>query len=154
MNSDLRRVIDAGDGVAGRARLLAVLPRHVLDYAVRSGQLVRVHPRVYADPAGFAKPCTRARAALTYAGRDAALSHLTALATWRLPGADPSGPVHVVVPWHKRLRATEGIVVHRRPHFAAEAPEVVRRNGLPICRVERCVVDSWPLLPRDTGGLA
>jgi uncharacterized protein DUF559 len=154
MNRDLRKVIDSGDGVARRAELLTAVPQHVLDHAVRAGQLVRAFPCVYADPARLAEPRVRMRAALMYAGPDAALSHLTALGVWRLPGADLDGPIHVLVPWPRRLRGTGGIVLHRRPRFVAGAPEVVVRDGLRISRVERCIVDSWPLVPRDVGRAA
>jgi hypothetical protein len=142
--------VDAGDGVVGRAEALAALPRHIVEYAVRGGALVRAFPAVYTDPARLAEPRTRARAALAYAGPDAALSHLTALAVWRLPGGDLDGSVHVLVDWRRRLHAVDGVVVHRRRGFVAAAPEVVVRAGFPTCRVERCVVDSWPLLPHDT----
>jgi hypothetical protein len=149
MNRDLRALVDAGDGVVGRARALVALPRHIVEYAVRGGTLVRAFPGVYADPARLAEPRTRIRVALTYAGPGAALSHLTALAAWRLPGGTPDGPVHLLVDWRRRLRAVEGVVVHRRRGFAAAAPEVVVRAGFPTSRVERCVVDCWPLLWHD-----
>lgn len=147
MHIMLRSAIDAAGGVAGRADLLGAVPRHILDYAVRAGHLIRPFPRVPADPSRLDQPGTRARAALIYAGDGAALSHLTALGVWRLPGGEPGGPVHVMVGWHRRPRAARGIVVHRREGFVCEPPDVVVRDGLPTVRVERCVVDSWPLLP-------
>jgi hypothetical protein len=154
MNRELSAVIEAGQGVATRADLLRTVPRHVLDDAAGAGQLVRVLPRVYADPRRWDQPGTRIRAALAYAGPDAALSHLTALASWRLPGGDLDGPVHLTVPESRRLRATRGVVAHRRPGFRAAPPEVVVRRGLPVCCVERSIVDSWALLPRDAGRAA
>jgi hypothetical protein len=154
MNRDVRRVVDHGNGVATRTEMLAAVPRHLIDHAVRSGQLVRMFPRVYVDRRRTGEPWVRARAAVRYAGPDAALSHLTALGVWRLPGGDLAGPVHVLVPWHRRPRASQGVVVHRRVGFAADLPDVVARGGLPTCRVERCAVDSWPLLARDVGRAA
>jgi hypothetical protein len=149
MNGDLRKLIDSYDGVATRAMVLAELPGHVLDHAVHAGHLARLLPRVYVDPARLAEPRTRARAALAYAGPDTALSHITALGVWRLPGGHLAGPVHVLVDWHRRLRGAPGLVVHRRMDFVSEQPEVVVRSGLPTCRLERSVVDSWPLLAPD-----
>lgn len=154
MNRDLREAIDARRGVASRAELLTGVPRHVVDYAVRAEHLVRAFPGVYADPARLIEPRVRARAGLVYAGPEAALSHLTALGIWRLPGGDLDGPVHVLVSTRRRPRAGHGVVVHRRPRFVAQPPEVVIRDGLPTSRIERCIVDSWPLLPRDAGRAA
>jgi very-short-patch-repair endonuclease len=41
------------------------------------------------------------------------------------------------------------LVVHRRAGFALAAPHVVMRGGLPIIRLERAIIDSWPLLVAD-----
>lgn len=150
MNRDLRIAIEAGDGVAARDELLRAVPRHVLEHAVRAGQLTLAFPRTYVDSDRLAQPWTRARAALTYAGPASALSHLTALAAWRLPAGDLTGPTHVTVPRQRRLQATRQIVVHRRCGFVAAVPEVVVRGGLPTTQVERSVVDGWSVLPRQT----
>lgn len=147
-----------------RADVLDHVPHHVLDYAVGGGHLVRLFPRVYVEPSRAAEPWTRMRAALRYAGPDAALSHLTALGVWGMPGGSGGtagrsagdtggsggGPVHVLVPASRRLRGSPGLVVHRRRGFNAGGPGVVTRRGLPTCRVEPSVVDSWGLLPPDT----
>lgn len=116
---------------------------------MRAGQLTLALPRTYADPDRLAQPGNRARVALTYAGPDSAVSHLTALAAWRLPGGDLAGPVHVTVPWQRRLRATRRIVVHRRCGFVAGAPGVVVQGGLPTTSLELSVVDGWSVLPRQ-----
>lgn len=150
MSTELHQVIEESGGVASRAALLARLPRHIVDDALRAGRLARAFPRVYVEPGRLAEPWTRARAALVYAGPDAALSHLTGLGVWRLPGGDVAGPVHVVVPRQRRLRATQGIAVHRRQGFVARPPGAVTRSGLTVCRLERCLVDSWSKLPTDT----
>jgi very-short-patch-repair endonuclease len=154
VNKDLATLLAAQDGVACRAAVLAVVPHHVIDYAARKGQVVRLFPRIYVDPLRLAEPWTRMRAALYYAGSGATLSHITALGVWCLPGGDLDGPAHVMVPAGRRPRATDGIVVHRRRGFDADGSTVLRRRGVPVCRVERCVVDSWRLLPTDTGRAA
>ncbi len=62
---------------------------------------------------------------------------------WDLPL--PAGqPLHVTTDV-RQLRADRSIVVHRRA-FRAELPLVVERQGLPVVRLENCLVDSWPLL--------
>jgi hypothetical protein len=108
----MRSAIDGGGGVASRSELLARVPVHILESAVRSGRLVRVFPRTFADPALANEPWVRAAAALAYSGPGSALSHLTALGLWRLPGGHLAGPVHVIVGDGRRPRATDGIVVH------------------------------------------
>lgn len=140
--------------MVSRAQVLAAVPHHVLDHAARTGQLSRPHPGVYADPARWSELRTRARAALCYAGPEAALSHLTALAVWQLPGGPAPGPapgpVHVLVPAGiQRRRGGPAIRVHRRRGFTVDGPTVVIRSGLPTSRVEVAVVDSWPLLAAD-----
>jgi len=150
MNRDLRALVDSEAGVVSRTRALTAVPHHVLDHAARAGQLIRPHPGVYADPARWSEPRTRLRAALCYAGPDAALSHLTALAVWQLPGGRRDGPVHVLVPaTTQRRRGGPGIRVHRRRGFTVAGPMVVARSGLPTSRVEVAVVDSWPWLAAD-----
>jgi hypothetical protein len=162
VNTDLAALLAAHDGVLTRADVLAHLPHHILDHATRSGALMRIFPRTYLDPALVSDGWARARAALRYAGPDAALSHLTALGVWKLPGGtggcarDCTGggglpdPVHVLVPLNRRPRATTGLVVHRRRGFDSAGRDVVQRRGLATCRVEPSVIDSWPLLRGDT----
>jgi hypothetical protein len=147
MPADLASLLAVHDGVITRADALATVPDHVLDRALRVGHLLRLFPRVYVPPERRAEPWTRARAALRYAGPGAALSHLTALAVWHLPGGTVDGPVHVLVPASRRPRGAPGIVVHRRRGFDLDGSHVVTRGGLPTCPVDLAVVDSWRLLP-------
>src|SRR5262249_54757694 len=42
-----------------------------------------------------------------------------------------------------------GLVVHRRKTLRLAPPDVVIRNDFPVIKLERCVVDSWPLLDAD-----
>jgi len=129
VNPQLRGLLAAGDGLLSRADVLAAVPRHVLDHALRSRHLVRLSPRTYVDPRRQDEPKVRARAALRYAGPAAALSHLTALGVWRLPGGALDGPVHVLLPAARRLRGAAGLVLHRRRGFTADDPGVVIRSG-------------------------
>lgn len=150
MNEYLRTLVQRRVGVVTRSTALASVPHHVLEHALGRRQLVPLFPSVYVDPARVAEPRTRMRAAICHAGPDAALSHVTALGVWRLPGGTLDGPVHVLVPATKLSRGSPGLVVHRRRGFSAASSGVVNRAGLPTCRVEQSVVDSWPLLDPDT----
>lgn len=150
MNRELRALVDAHDGVVSRADALAAVPGHVLRHAVRAGHLIRLHPQVYVAADRAAQPPVQARAAVRYLGPDAALSHVTALGVWRLPGGDIGPPVHVLLPADRRQVRAANLVVHRRRGFTVDGPGVVVRAGVPTCRVEQSVVDSWAILTGDT----
>ena len=47
----------------------------------------------------------------------------------------------MTAPGHRLAAA--GIHVHRRRDFRCEPPHVVVRNGLPVTKLERSLVDSW-----------
>jgi len=141
----LARDLDAGDGLLDRRA--ALVPRWAIDNARRRGELVHVFPEVYADPTRVGEPRLRWRAALVYAARgagQAALSHTTALAVWGLR-ADDALPVHVTVPAGATARTRAGVVVHHH----GGGPDAVVRGGLPVARLERTLVESWPLLTRE-----
>lgn len=144
VRSEIRHLLDRSDGVVRRADLISAVPRHVLDWALTAGHLVRVAPEVYADPAVVGEPVTRLLAALRYGGDNAALSHTTGLTLWGLP-LPPGLPVHLTTE-DRQLGADPSLVVHRRRGFRAEPPMVVMRSGLVVVRLESCLVDSWPLL--------
>ena len=130
--------------VLTRERALRTMTRNALDNAVGRGRLVRAFPRVYVVAECLDDPHVRRQAALAYAGSEAALSHTTALAVWGLYD-DATAMIHVIAPSHRRLRAAEGIAVHRRAAFAT-AHDAVVRNGLCVTRLEQSIVDSWPVV--------
>ncbi len=144
MRSEIRRLLDRNGGIVRRADLTAAVPKHAVDWALTSGQVVRVAPEVYADPAVLGQPMTTLRTALRYGGENAALSHTTGLSLWELP-LPPGLPVHLMTD-SRQLHADPSSVVHRRRGFRAEPPLVVSRAGLAVVRLENCLVDSWPLL--------
>lgn len=121
------------------------------------GTLTRLLPQIYVDATRSVDEDTMCRAALGYARHDGALSHLTALTRWGLPDALPTParpgplarPVHVTVPRSCRLRSRDGVQLHRRSGFLAKPPQVLVRAGVPVVRLERAVVDSWPLMRGD-----
>jgi very-short-patch-repair endonuclease len=67
-----------------------------------------------------------------------ALSHISALAIWRL--APKEGPVHVSVPARRRAVRGPDLVVHRVRQLAAD-----RIGGLPVTDLSRSLVDAWGL---------
>nr|MDT0662785.1 DUF559 domain-containing protein [Micromonospora sp. DSM 115978] len=124
------------------------VPRGVLGRAERAGRLRKVLPGVYLDASG-PQPTPRLlrSAALVWADGRAALSHLTALDVWGIRSAAADEPVHLTVPSDVGLRSRPGFVVHHRDGFAPEPPQALLRDGLPVTRLERSLVDAWPLLP-------
>src|ERR1700742_3718608 len=84
MRSTLLAAMRSRGGVMTRADALQVVPRHILDSALRVGSVVRIHPRVYA--VGELRDDTAAldHAALAFAP-GAALSHTTALRVFGIP---------------------------------------------------------------------
>lgn len=92
----MSELLDRHGGVATRADLLAVLPVHVVDHAIASGALVLVLPRTYTTPERACDSEIHRRAALRYAGSEAALSHTSGLAAWGM--SVPEGnAVHISV---------------------------------------------------------
>ncbi len=131
-------------GVVRRAEALAVAPRHCLDYAVRTGRLVRLAPGTYTS-SGAIDDATRKHAALRYAGDTGAISHLSALEVFGLV-VPPSVSVHVTVPATSSARTRDGIVVHRRRDFRIGPPWTTERNGFSLVRLERAIVESWSMI--------
>ena len=122
----------------------------MVEWASRSGAVVRPYAGVIADPAHWCPvpaDALRWRAAALAAGPNAALSHTTALAVWRLP-VPAQQAVHVLTSPGRRIRVA-GIVGHRRRGFTMDAPDVVCRQGVPVTGLDRGLVDAWPLLTAD-----
>jgi hypothetical protein len=69
VNGDLARALAAGNGILRRSD--ARLATGVIEYALRAGQLRRLHRGVYAAALDAAKPSIRWRAALRYLGGSA-----------------------------------------------------------------------------------
>jgi very-short-patch-repair endonuclease len=119
--------------------------------AVRGRYVVRLAPTVYALASLQRDEVVREQAAVLYAGRQAALSHTSALRRWAIFPANADGcgqlsRVHVVVPVRQRVRGTTWLAVHRREGV----PAPVLRGGLPVTSVETTVVDCWALLSGPT----
>ncbi|SCG47529.1 Protein of unknown function [Micromonospora echinaurantiaca] len=158
VNDVLQRLVERSGGVVTWEAALRVTPPWALQDACRSGRLLRLLPGVYVDarlvdgvggpPLRRVEPALARRAALAYAGGRGALSHLTALDVWGLRRQPAGEPVHVEVPAECGIRSREQVVVHHRRGFAVGPPHVVVRGGEAVTRLERALVDAWPLLPR------
>lgn len=145
MNEDLHQFLQT-EGVATRRTILRVVDHHVLERAVKSGVVTRLYPRSYALT-GRADRETRLRAAILFVDGQGALSHSTALAVWgvSVPESE-SDEIHVTVPADSGHRSAQGIHVHRRGNFRVGPPLTVVRNQLAVVRLERAVVETWPLI--------
>jgi very-short-patch-repair endonuclease len=138
----------SGQPVASRQELLELAPSHVIDHAVRRGELRRILPRTYMlTSALISHPDGLLTATLRFVGGQGALSHTTALRLWGLPVPD-SDQVHVTVPDRIQPRTIGVIVVHRRRGFSVGHPHTVVRSGLEVVRLERAIVESWGTLNR------
>jgi hypothetical protein len=145
MRDHLMAEVAARRGVITRAQALAVTPHHVLDRAVSAGVLLRVFPRTYVAALLVDDEKTLARAAALSTG--GALSHVTALRFWSLPGIARPLDIHITIGREFRKRGCPGLVVHRRHGFSLGAPHTVMREGISVVRLESAVIESWQLLP-------
>lgn len=79
-----------------------------------------------------------ARAALCYAGPEAILTGHDALQLLGLKSAQPSGPVHVLIPLRQQIRSDSNIQVERTTRM----PNPLMRKGLLTAPVTRAVLDT------------
>ncbi len=111
MSDDVAALLDRQGGVATTAQLLNVLSRSRLDTRIRTGELLKVWPGVYSG----AEPDDgiRLRGLDLRAGEPVAMCLATAAAAY---GFDTEGGVdlHVLNPEGHQLRASDGLVIHRR----------------------------------------
>ena len=142
MNRVLADLLRSNQDVVARQQALALVADHVIEYALEAGCITQLLPRVYVTAEKSSEARVRHRAALLYAGDDAMLSHVTALPYWSLPVPSTS-TVHVTVPRQTCRYSRPGILtVHR----AVNTFSWVGRGEARVSRLERAVVDSWPLL--------
>lgn len=112
-----RAVLARQDGVATTGQLVSWgMSYDRVERRVRTGEWQRLFHGVVVLHSGVPSWRQGARAALLYAGPDAALSHQSA-AYVREVLASPGPRLHVVVPHARTVRAQPGLVVHRRRHM-------------------------------------
>ena len=129
---------DRQHGHVTREQLLALgLSARAIAARVRAGKLIRVHAGVYAVGAPRRTALAKAAAAVLACGRQAALSHESALALWNL--RKWPGTPEVSAPTEKR-RA--GIRSHRSTTLAGD---VWIRHAIRTTNPVRTIVDIAPL---------
>ncbi|SFP74753.1 Transcriptional regulator, AbiEi antitoxin, Type IV TA system [Geodermatophilus dictyosporus] len=129
-------------GVARAADLAGRVDRHTVGRWVTRGRLFRPHRGVVVDPACWDDWQTRALAGALAV--DGTLSHVTALAVWRV--LEDDGPVHVSVPAARRAPRSRGLVVHRVRELVRD-----RLGPFPVAPLPRSLVDAWGGRPGGTG---
>lgn len=133
--------------MAGRGDVASRSSGDAVDWTVRSGQLVRIHPRTLIVPEAVDDWRARCAAALTWAGEGSMLSHRSALRVWgledRLSPSDRSAePIEVLVAHGRRPRSVlvSSAVIHRSRRPASTG----MRHGLSVVSLERAIAQSWP----------
>jgi very-short-patch-repair endonuclease len=125
-------------GVVARVQLVALgFDRQALAYRLKVGRLHLLHRGVYAVGHRPPSPLATAMAAVLACGRDAALSHGSAGALWRIVPRWPS-PTHVTAPSE---RDRPGIHVHRSANV-----ETSTHYGIRVTTPLRTLVDLADVL--------
>lgn len=141
---DLLAELDGHRGVLSRGHALTLVPRHIVDDALRSGAITAVFRGVYCAAERQADRDIRRRAALL-AVPGAALSHTDALAVVRLitDSATSGDDVHLTIGAGARRPGRQpGLQVHRRTAFQP----LRLTTGHAVIEPHQAVVDSWRLL--------
>jgi hypothetical protein len=125
-------------GVVSRSQALrAGLTADMIKFRVRSDRWRQIHLGVYATFTGVPGRSTQLWAAVLSAGPGAVLSHETAAELHRLTDK-PSDPLHVTVPWQRRIAAAPGVRLHR----SIRVGEItLGHSNPPRTRVEETVLD-------------
>jgi hypothetical protein len=135
-----------------RQALAHGMSRVELARAVRRGELVRVHPRVYVSHNGPLCWLERAWAAVLWA-HPAGLWGASAMRAFRgreLAGRDDE-PIHVLTDRDRRLSAPPGVVLHRSAH----AQKRIQSNlSPPRVRYEHTVLDLAESADDDLAAIA
>jgi very-short-patch-repair endonuclease len=124
------------DGVARTVDLAGRVDRHTVSDWVRRQRLHRPYSGVVVLPERWDEWPTRAMAAVL--ATDGVLSHLSALAVWRV--LPKEGPIHVSIPAGRRGLRGSGLTVHRVRSLAAD-----RLGPYPVTGLPRSVIDTWGL---------
>lgn len=132
------KISAAQEGAISRRQALACgLSRRQVDWLVRSGRWVRLHPGVFVVHAGPVPAQTRIWAAVLYAGPGAVAGGRAALWLWKVVD-EPPATITVCIPGDRRVRPQPGLVLRRMDSLAAARHPVV---SPPRLRVEEAVLD-------------
>jgi very-short-patch-repair endonuclease/predicted transcriptional regulator of viral defense system len=133
-------------GVVARRQLEALgLGRGAIAARLRTGRLHRIHRGVYAVGLPTLTRNGALMAAVLACGEGAVLSHRSAAELWGLLGG-AGRLIHVTVPGQAG-RTRPGIAVHRN---ALAAGDVTTKDGIPVTRPGRTLVDLADVVPRRT----
>lgn len=129
-------VIDISGPLVTRRQLIAVgVDYRWIRRRVEDGVWQEPYPGVlWAGRSGL-RGVERLRAALAFAGEDAALARRTALEMWQ-GSSSFSDPIEVSVPHGRAVRRADGVVVHQRLDHV-----LWQRHGLPIRCLPQTLVD-------------
>lgn len=135
-------------GVLSRRDALRLVPKHVLDDALKDGAIARIFPQVYTLPHRATERGVRRFGATAHRPRTA-LSAIDALDVWGyFPFAIPvSEPIHVTGDLREPKSTWPGLKVHRRSSFVRQAPHAWEFRDLPLVRIEQAIIDSWTMVP-------
>jgi very-short-patch-repair endonuclease len=129
-------------GLVARWQLLALgISGGAVEMRLAHGRLHRAHRGVYALSPAELSPQARWMAGVLAGGHDAALSHWSAAALWRLrPGVGPK--CHVTTP--RRRRSNHKLTFHESRLLP---DEVTIEQGIRVTVPTRVALDLAPLLP-------
>jgi very-short-patch-repair endonuclease len=134
-------------GVFTRAQATAAgLSDGAIAWHVRTGAWVRVLPAVYRTASTPESWHQKLAAGCLWAGRGAAVSHLTAARLHGLEGLPAAGrrePIELTTSLGRRLRAA-GFRVHRSSRL--ERPDRSEIDGIPVTSLGRTLIDLAPAL--------
>lgn len=131
-------------GAYRRSDLERTLGSDVVRDALADGTLTLFGRGVLVDARRAVALHTRAAATILLAGPDVALTGFTALAVWGCTAVRP-GPIHVVMPYHRRMKRRSDLVVHNGSferqdvHDVAELPTMALDFALAevLCRGDK-----------------
>lgn len=148
-------------GAFSRTELTKLLGPSALRALVAEGRLLPFSRQVFVESRRATEFTTRAAAALLHVGPLSALTGLSSLAMFGCSAADRA-PIHVVVPYQRKLRSRPGLVVHqgRLDGFDVEELDGLRVTSLDfalaefLCRGNRrtalaCADQAFALLPEN-----
>lgn len=157
-------MVSLPDGLHGayqRSELTRLIGRDTVRAAVVDGRLARFGRRVLVDSRKATSLYSRAAATQLFAGPDSALTGFTALAV-RGCSAAPTGPVHVLVPYHRKPEPQPGVMVHHGCFEEQDVQDVVGLRTMAadfalaevLCRARRrdalaCADQMLALMPES-----
>lgn len=140
------RLAKGQHGVIARRQLLALgFSPKAIKHRISIGRLYPIYRGVYAVGRPSLTPHGRWMAAVLACGGDAALSHSSAAALWRI-GIEQGGLVELSLPSQSH-RQIPGLRVHRRPSLRPR--DVTAEFGIPVTTPVQTLIDMTLRLDRS-----